>query len=77
MQIHKLHSYNRSNFKKSVLWIKEINIEDKLGVKNISDLTIKAIKGIFDTEILTKEQAEKYKRYGKEFIDDLTGIYIH
>ena len=25
------------------------NIKDKLGVKNMSDLTIKAIKGIYET----------------------------
>ena len=52
-------------------------LQDKLGVKNISDLRIKAIKGICDTETPTKEQIRKYKRYGKEFINNLTGIYIH
>ena len=49
----------------------------KLGLKNMSDLTIKAIKGNYDTEAPTKERTRKYKRYGKEFIDDITGIYIH
>ena len=43
----------------------------------MSDLTIKAIKGNYDTEAPTKEQTRKYKRYGKEFIDDITGISIH
>ena len=37
----------------------------------------KAIKDIYDTETPTKGQTRKYKRYGKEFIPDLTGIYIH
>ena len=29
----------------------------------MSDLTIKAIKGIYNTETLTKEQIRKFKRY--------------
>ena len=32
---------------KTVLWIKMHNIQDSLGVKNMSDLTIKAIKWIY------------------------------
>ena len=42
----------------------------------MSDLTTKAIKGIYNTKNLTEEQIKKHKRYGKEFIDNLTGIYI-
>ena len=49
------------------------HIQVKLGVKNMSDLTIKAIKGIYNTKTPTYEQI---RRYGKEFIDGLTGIYI-
>ena len=41
------------------------DIQDKLAVKNMSDLTIKAIKSIYDTQTPTKEQTEKWKRYGK------------
>ena len=62
--VHTINVTKRDN--KSILWIKMHDIQDKLGVRNMSDLTIIAIKGIRDTE--------KYKRYGKEFIDDLTGI---
>ena len=61
---------------KSVLWIKMHHIQDKLGVKNMSDLTIKAIKCIYETKTPTKEQFKKHKKFGKEFRDDLTGIYI-
>ena len=53
------------------------NIQDKLGVKNMHDMTIKAIKGTYSTETPTKEQTRKYKKYGKEFINNLEGIYIH
>ena len=40
--VHKKHN-------KTVLWIKMHDkiIQDSLGVKNMSDLTIKAIKGIY------------------------------
>ena len=40
------------------------DIQVKLVVKNLSDLTIKVIKGIYNTKNLTKEQIRKYKRYG-------------
>ena len=49
---------------KTVLWIKIHDIQVKLVVKNMSDLTIKVIKGIYNTKSLTKEQIRKYKRYG-------------
>ena len=52
------------------------NIRIKLCVKCVSDVTIKAIKSIYNSETPTKEQIKKYKRYGKEFINNLTGIYI-
>ena len=32
---------------KSVLWIQMRNIRDSLSIKNMSDLTIKAIKGFY------------------------------
>ena len=42
----------------------------------MSDLTIKAIKGIYKAKTPTKEQIEKCKIHGKEFRNDLKGIYI-
>ena len=35
------------------------NIQDGLGVKNIFDLVLKEIYGIYETETLTKEQIKK------------------
>ena len=61
---------------KSILWIKMHDVEEILVVKNMSDLTVKAIKGTYNTETHTKEQIKKYKRYGKEIMADLAGIYI-
>ena len=43
----------------------------------MSDLTIKKIKGTYNTETTTYEQIRIYKRHRKEFNADLTGIYIH
>ena len=42
------------------------NMQDKLGIKNMSDLTIKAIKGIYDAETLTKEQIRKHEKIWKK-----------
>ena len=36
-------------------------MHDKIGVKNMSDLTIKSIKYIYDAKALTKEQIRKSK----------------
>ena len=38
------------------------NIQVKLGAKNMADLTIKEIKGIFNSRNPTKQQFEKDKR---------------
>ena len=56
-----LHECTFNKHNKSVSWIKMHDIQDKLGVKNKSDLKIKSIKDIYDTKIPTKEQIEKYK----------------
>ena len=42
------------------------DIQGKLDIKNMSDLTIKAIKGIYNTENPAKKQIGKYKSYGKD-----------
>ena len=60
--VHTTAVHKKDN--KTVLWIKIHDIQVKLVVKNMSDLTIKVIKGIYNTKSLTKEQIRKYKRYG-------------
>ena len=62
---------------KSVLWIKMIDIQKKLDVKNIHDLVDKEIKDKFKTNNLTDEQIKKYKIYGTELIDGGKFIYVH
>ena len=55
--VHTITVIQKDN--KSVLWMKIHNIKDKLGIKNMSDLTIKAIKGIYDTEASNTKDVEK------------------
>ena len=44
------------------------DIQDNLGVKNMSDLTTKAIKDICGTKTPSKKKIEKYKMYGKNTV---------
>ena len=43
------------------IWTEMKDVQDGLGVQNISDLILKEIYGIFKTKSLTKEQIKKYK----------------
>ena len=38
------------------------DVQDELGIKNISDLVRKEIHGIFEIKDPTKDQIRKYKR---------------
>ena len=48
------------------LWISIKDIGDGLGVKNISDLVLKEIYGIYEKKQLTKEQIKNYKMKNDE-----------
>ena len=64
---------------KTVFWVKMHDTQGKLSVANMSDLVLRGIKGIFNTETPTKEQKGAYKRFGKELTPDkkgIKGIYI-
>ena len=61
---------------KSVLWIKMIDIQRKLAVRNIHDLVDKEIEGKFKTNNLTDERIKKYKIHGSELIDGETFMYL-
>ena len=45
-----------------MLWLKIIDKQKKLDVKNINDLVHKEIKGKFKSNNVTDEQIKKYKR---------------
>ena len=60
-EVHTITVGNRELF-----WVKMIDVQNKLGIKNISDLVRKDIQGIFETKNPTKKQVRKYKRSLKE-----------
>ena len=43
------------------IWASMKNVQDGLGVKNMSNLILKEIYGIYETKNLTKEQIKKCK----------------
>ena len=40
---------------RELLWVRIIDVQNKLGIKNISDLVRKNIQGIFETKNLKKK----------------------
>ena len=51
------------------LWINMKNVGDGLGVKNISDLVLKEIYGIYEKKELTKEETKCYKMTEREIYE--------
>ena len=72
---HTIKVNKRDN--KSVVWIKMIDIQQKLDVKNIDHLVDKELKAKFKTNNLTDEQIKKYKIHGSELIDGEKFMYAH
>ena len=60
-----------------MLWIKMIDIQKKLDVKNIHDLVDKEITDKFKTNNLTDERIKKYKAHGSELINGEIFMYAH
>ena len=52
-----------------IIWVSMKNVQDGLGVQNISDLVLKEIYGIYKTKNLTKEQIKKYKMAATEIFE--------
>ena len=56
------------------------NVQDGLGVKNMPDLILKEIYGIYETKNLTKESIKKYKMTERkifETFDDLSEVELN
>ena len=49
------------------LWVIMKNVKDGLGVKNMSDLVLKEICGVYKKKNLSKEEIMCYKMTEKEF----------
>ena len=62
---------------KSVLWIKVIDMQKELDVRNIHDLVDKEIKFKFKINNPTNKQIKKYKKRGSELIDGKIFVYAH
>ena len=60
-EVHTITVGNRKLFS-----VKIMDVQNKLGIKNISDLVRKDIQGIFEITNPTKKQVRKYKRSQKE-----------
>ena len=53
---------------KLTFYQKLVKFGNGVGVKNISDLVLKEIYGIYEIKNLTKEQIKKYKMTEREFL---------
>ena len=50
---------------RELFWVRIIDLQRRLGIKNMSDIVRKEIHGIFETKNPAKEQIKKYKRSEK------------
>ena len=50
------------------------NVQDGLGVKNMSNLVLKEIYGIYETKNLTKEQIKEYKMTERKFFEKYANL---
>ena len=62
-------------YQKLVKFGNGVDVGNGVGVKNISDLVLKKIYGIYETKNLTKEQIKKYKMTEREFFEKSYNLY--
>ena len=56
---------------------KNCDIQEGIGVKNMSDLVRKEIRGIFRSKNPIKDQIKKYKRREKELDHNSTATFVY
>ena len=56
------------------IWTKMKDVQDDLGVQNISDLVLKEIYSIYKTKSLTKEQIKRYKMTKREIFEKFDNL---
>ena len=56
------------------IWVNIENVHNGLSVKNISDLILKEIYGIYETKNFAKKQIRKYKMTEKEIFEKYTNL---
>ena len=57
------------------IWVSMKDIRDGLGVKNISDLVLKEIYGIYEKRKLTKEETKNYKMTEREIFEKFDNLF--
>ena len=60
---------------KKLFWVRMYDVQEGIGVKNVSDLVTKKNWGIFKNKNLTKDQIRKYKRLEKELDHNSTATF--
>ena len=63
-----------NNKKTNKIWASLENVQDGLGAKNMSDLVLKEIYGIYETKILVKDQIKKYKMTEREIFEKYANL---
>ena len=61
---------------KKIFWVRMYDVQEGIGVKNMSDLVRKEIRSIFRTKNPTKDQIRKYKRREKELDHNSTDTFV-
>ena len=56
------------------IWVSMKSVHDVLGVKNMSDLVLKEIYGIYETKNPPKEQIKKYKTTERKFFEKCANL---
>ena len=64
----KVHTIKVGN--RELFWVKMIDVQNGLGIKNTSDLVRKEMHSIFETKNPTKKQLKEYKRSLQEITKD-------
>ena len=73
--IAKVYTIGVSN--KKLFWVRMYDVQQRIDVKNMSDLVRKEIPGIFRTKNPTKDQVRKYKRHEKELDHNSTASFVY
>ena len=63
--------------RKDFLWVKMKDVQDRLGIKNISDLLRKEICGRFGTKVLTEKQKMKYIRSEYQITKNFKNSFVY
>ena len=58
----------------SEIWVSMKDVRSGMGIKNISDLVLKEIYGICETENSTKEEVNEYKMTKRETHKNFTNL---